>query len=87
MTIVTITSDFTGKKAGSLIENPNIVRYTGNNIFASGGSDLPNTNILLPSEINETNQDTYDLVMIQNNSGMYSVNGCSQHTPTNNFFF
>ena len=72
MAVVTISTDFTGKVAGSLIENPNIVRYTGVNLFTTG-ADYPSANLRLPNEIKETDQSTYDLIATQDNSGIYSM--------------
>ena len=81
MAVVTIATDFTGKVAESLTENPHILKYTGENLFTTG-ADYPSTSLRLPNEIQETDQASYDLIAIQDNSGVYSLvtggNGISQ---------
>ena len=68
MAIVTVTSDFVGKIAGSLIENPNIARRTMHN--GTGNLDT-SANVRLPSEVGELT-DAYilgELLPTKNNSG------------------
>ena len=69
MAVVTVTTDFTGKKTGSLIENPNIARSTG---ISSSLSAPP-----LPHETwsNEFNQIQYDNFLTGKETQFYNFDG------------
>ena len=82
MTVVTITSDFTGKKAGSLIENSNIARITN---YSNTGDKDTKAELLLPTEMGEIPYD-FQYVYLQTADRKSALSYADDNTRSQSIF-